>query len=165
MHAQRHFDRSIKYTRQRFISGHYLSLIIRDEQLERFSSMSDINDLDNTTTLLTCIDRFRTLRLMAQVFGVEELEKIGLLGEEIASKSALAHTQFRMKNCLDALWDALTTVKFIFLNGIANSSEELQFLIGRLEKQLRYVGTLESGESIPELTIEIPKDWIFEPIE
>jgi len=70
-----------------------------------------------------------------------------------------------MKNCLDAMWDALTTVKFIISNGVANSKEELEILTRRLEKQIQYVASLDCKEPVPELAIECPKDWIFEPIE
>jgi hypothetical protein len=118
--------------------------------------MSDRTKTTLTTTidnvdaraLLTCTDRFICLRLMAQVFGHPELEKIALLGEEISSKSAFAHTQHRMKGCTDALWDALTTVKHVVANGVSNSDEELRILVRRLEKQLSYVRSLDTAPSI-----------------
>jgi ABC-type Na+ transport system ATPase subunit NatA len=100
---------------------------------------------DDMHALLTCTDRFICLRLMAQVFGFSDLEVAARMGEEISIKSVFAHTQFRMKECTDALWDALTTMEHVVSVGVVNSREELRILAHRLEKQLDYVRTLDTS--------------------
>ncbi len=80
------------------------------------------------------------IRGTAQQLNLPEIARIAGLGEEIAAKASSADTRPKIRKCVGALWDALTTVKHLLIHEGEETSEERDILILRLQATLNALG-------------------------
>jgi hypothetical protein len=86
------------------------------------------------------VARMIAIRGTAQQLELQKVALIAGLGEEIAVKGSAAETRAQIRKCVGSLWDALTTIKHLLLHYTADTSEEEQILINRMEATLRALG-------------------------
>lgn len=84
------------------------------------------------------------IRGTAMQLGFEPIAEMAGLGEELAVKGPAIEKGAVIKKCVAALWDALTTVKYLLENsakgGKLEESEEQGILKNRLQATLRSLG-------------------------
>ncbi|OFZ19730.1 MAG: hypothetical protein A2X94_16895 [Bdellovibrionales bacterium GWB1_55_8] len=97
-------------------------------------------------------ERMLAIRGTALQLELPEIAKIAGLGEEIAVKAETAETRAQLRKCVGALWDALTTVKYLLQNHEEQTSEEREILIRRLEATLEAMGGARPVISMEELS-------------
>ena len=85
-------------------------------------------------------DRMFAIRGTAQQLALPNIATIAGLAEEIAIKGAVAAARSQIRKCIGALWDALTTVKYLLEHYNEETGEEQQILIHRLESTLKAFG-------------------------
>ncbi|MGK5082366.1 hypothetical protein WDW37_03595 [Bdellovibrionota bacterium FG-1] len=85
-------------------------------------------------------ERMIAIRGTAQQLSLPHIAHIAGLGEEISIKATTAETRAQIRKCVGALWDALSTVKYLLEHHEQETGEEQQFLINRLEDTLRRLG-------------------------
>ena len=85
-------------------------------------------------------DRMFAIRGTAQQLGLPNIAQIAGLAEEIANKGTAAEARSQIRKCVGALWDALTTVKYLLEHYTEETGEEQQILIHRLESTLKAFG-------------------------
>jgi hypothetical protein len=85
-------------------------------------------------------DRMFAIRGTADQLQLPHIAKIAGLGEEIAIKASSATTRPQIRKCVGALWDALTTVKFLLEHHTEETGEEQEILVNRLEATLKALG-------------------------
>ncbi len=85
-------------------------------------------------------ERMFAIRGTAQQLALPHVAHIAGLGEEIAIKAVNAQTRPQIRKCVGTLWDALTTVKHLLIHYEAETGEEQQILINRLEATLKALG-------------------------
>jgi hypothetical protein len=72
------------------------------------------------------------------VFGYFQIAYLTGLGENVSwYATTQKNSQITQKKCVDAIWDALTTLEYMVTHGIDNTSEEQKILIFRLEATLK----------------------------
>jgi hypothetical protein len=91
------------------------------------------------------------IRGTAKQLQLGEVAMIAGLGEEIAIKAASAETRPQIRKCVGALWDALTTVKYLLEHYTEETSEEQGILVNRLESTLRALGGARPSVSVDEI--------------
>lgn len=94
-----------------------------------------------------------TIRGTALQLGFPNLAQIAGLGEEIAAKGPTVEKGSQIKKCVAALWDTLTTLKFLLENPlkVGTSHEEHAILKNRLESILRSMGGARESVSTDEI--------------
>ncbi len=92
-----------------------------------------------------------TIRGTAQQLGLESIAEMAGFGEEIAVKGPAVEKGSQIKKCVAALWDALTTVKFMLENTDAETGEEQDILKNRLQSTLRSLGGAREMVSADEI--------------
>jgi hypothetical protein len=80
------------------------------------------------------------IRGTAQQLDLADIAKIAGLGEEIALKGTTAESRAQIRRCVGALWDALTTVKYMLEHHSEETGEEQEILINRLQATLKAFG-------------------------
>jgi len=85
-------------------------------------------------------EKMFTIRGAAQQLELPEIKEIAGLAEEIGIKAQLADKKPQIRKCVGALWDALTTVKYLLINHESETSEEQDILKNRLNKTLEALG-------------------------
>ena len=85
-------------------------------------------------------NKMYTIRGTAQQLRLPRIAEIAELGEEIAIKAAGAEKRGQIRRCVGALWDTLTTVKYLLQHLDAETTEEQGILINRLNTTLRALG-------------------------
>lgn len=85
-------------------------------------------------------DRMITIRGTALQLGLSRIAEIAALGEEIALKAQTAGRSGQVRKCIGALWDVLTTVKYLLHHQDKETSEEQAILVTRLESTLESLG-------------------------
>ncbi len=85
-------------------------------------------------------ERMFAIRGSAQQFELPHIAKIAGLGEEIALKGAAAESRAHVRKCVGALWDALTTVKYLLEHYQEETGEEQSILENRLQATLKAFG-------------------------
>jgi hypothetical protein len=81
-----------------------------------------------------------TIRGTADQLGFSQVASIARMGEEIAVKGASADTRPQIRKCVGSLWDVVTSVKHLIVNGEGETSEEQKILMNRLEYTLNAFG-------------------------
>ena len=79
------------------------------------------------------------------------IARIAGLGEEIAEKACTADTRSQIRKCVGALWDALTTVKYLLIHYTEETNEEQHILVNRLESTLKAFGGAREAFSEAEI--------------
>ncbi len=92
-----------------------------------------------------------TIRGTAQQLGLDPIAEMAGFGEEIAVKGPSVEKGSQIKKCVAALWDALTTVKFLLENSSAETAEEQDILKNRLQATLRSLGGARETVSADEI--------------
>jgi hypothetical protein len=85
-------------------------------------------------------ERMIAIRGTAQQLNLPHIAHIAGLGEEIAVKGAQEESRPKIRRCVGALWDALTTVKYLLVHYTEETNEEQKILVHRLEDTLRILG-------------------------
>lgn len=80
------------------------------------------------------------IRGTALQLGMPEITDMASFGEEISVKALTLERGSQIKKCVAALWDALTTIKFLLENPKSETSEERDILRNRLQSTLRALG-------------------------
>lgn len=80
------------------------------------------------------------IRGTADQLGFPQISKLAGLGEEISVKAEAAQTRNQIRKSVSALWDALTTIKYMVQNPEKETGEEEQILTTRLESVLKFLG-------------------------
>lgn len=80
------------------------------------------------------------IRGTAQQLSFPEVAKIAGIGEELAAKAQETKSRSHVRKCVGALWDAVTTVKYLLENPAKETSQEQAILVHRLEKTLESMG-------------------------
>lgn len=80
------------------------------------------------------------IRGTAQQLELTTIAEMAGLGEEIAIKGPTIEKGAQIKKCVTALWDGLTTVKYLLENTNAETTEEQAILKNRLQSVLRSLG-------------------------
>jgi len=80
------------------------------------------------------------IRGTAQQLGLASIAEMAGLGEEISVKGPGVEKGSQIKKCVAALWDALTTVKYMLENTGTETAEEQDILKNRLQSTLRSLG-------------------------
>ncbi|MBC7387236.1 MAG: hypothetical protein H7301_13875 [Cryobacterium sp.] len=80
------------------------------------------------------------IRGTAMQLGLSTVAEMAGFGEEIAVKGAFVEKGSQIKKCVAALWDTLTTLKFMLVNPDAETGEESEILKNRLQATLRSLG-------------------------
>jgi hypothetical protein len=91
------------------------------------------------------------IRGTALQLGMNEIAEMAGLGEEIAVKAPSLEKGSQIKKSVAALWDALTTVKFLLMNPGSETSEEREILRNRLQASLRSFGGARETVSSDEI--------------
>lgn len=81
-----------------------------------------------------------TIRGTAQQLGLASIADMAGFGEEISVKGPGVEKGSQIKKCVAALWDTLTTVKYLIENTNSETSEEQDILKNRLQSVLRSLG-------------------------
>jgi hypothetical protein len=97
-------------------------------------------------------ERMLAIRGTALQLNLAHIAHIAQLGEEIAIKGCTAETRPQIRKCVGALWDALTTVKYLLEHHAEETGEEQDILVNRLEATLKAFGG--ARESVNESEIE-----------
>lgn len=92
------------------------------------------------------------IRGTAQQLELENIAHLASLGEEIALKGAESDSRPKIRKCVGALWDALTTVKYLLKHYDAETTEEQEILENRLESVLNSMGGARPVMSEDEIT-------------
>ena len=100
----------------------------------------ELNLEDHKNLFSIFSERMVAIRGTSLQLGLGHIAKIAGLGEEIAVKGAAAEIRPQIRKCVGALWDALTTVKYLLEHHQEETGEEQQILIQRLEDTLRVLG-------------------------
>ncbi len=95
--------------------------------------------------------RMFTIRGTAQQLSLSHIAEIAGLGEEIAVKGTTAEKRSQIRKCVGALWDALTTVKYLLQHIDEETSEEQKILINRLQATIRAFGGARETLSTDEI--------------
>jgi hypothetical protein len=99
------------------------------------------NDLEgNKGQFSIFYERMLAIRGTAQQLNLPHIALIAGLGEEISIKATTAESRPQIRKCVGALWDALSTVKYLLEHHTEETGEEQQILINRLEATLRVLG-------------------------
>ncbi|MEK6580722.1 MAG: hypothetical protein AABZ55_15970 [Bdellovibrionota bacterium] len=85
-------------------------------------------------------ERMFAIRGTAQQLQLPHIAHIAGLGEEISIKGAVATRRPQIRKCVGALWDALTTVKYLLIHHSEETNAEQQILINRLDSTLAALG-------------------------
>ncbi len=96
-------------------------------------------------------DRMFAIRGTALQLGLPFVAQVAEMGEEIAVKGTGATGRAQVRKCVGALWDTLTTVKYLLIHHTEETSEEQQILMNRLQKTLEYLGGARQKASIDEI--------------
>lgn len=96
--------------------------------------------LGNKSLFSVFFQRMVAIRGTAQQLNLPEIAKIAGLGEEIAVKAQAAELRPQIRKCVGALWDALTTVKYLLEHYTEKTTEEQDILVNRLESTLKAMG-------------------------
>ena len=110
---------------------------IADEALRRIES-----DPGHASELFVSYAEWMlAIRGTAQQLGYQRVSELAELGEELAVKaSSAALTGARRRKTVGALWDALTTLRYVMSHPEEKSTEEQEFLLGRLNATLESLG-------------------------
>lgn len=92
-----------------------------------------------------------TIRGTAQQLGLEPIAEMAGFGEEIAVKGPSVEKGSQIKKCVAALWDALTTLKYMLENLGTETGEEQEILKNRLQATLRSLGGARETVSADEI--------------
>lgn len=91
------------------------------------------------------------IRGTALQLGMSEIAEMAGFGEEISVKAPAVERGSQIKKCVAALWDALTTIKFLLENPKFETSEERDILRHRLQSTLRGLGGARETVSADEI--------------
>lgn len=80
------------------------------------------------------------IRGTAEQLGFNDCAKIAGVGEELAVKAQETKSRSHIRKCVAALWDAVTSVKYLIEHTDKETGEEQRILIHRLEKTLEQLG-------------------------
>ncbi len=94
-----------------------------------------------------------TIRGTAVQLNLPDVAEIAGLGEELAVKGPAVEKGSQIKKCVGALWDALTTVKYMLENSGAGdgTKEEQDILKNRLQSTLKSLGGARETVSADEI--------------
>lgn len=81
-----------------------------------------------------------TIRGTSQQLGLTALVPLAALGEELALKAQTAPTRGQLRKCVQALWDAVTTLSYLVENQATETAEEQDILTHRLESMIQSLG-------------------------
>jgi hypothetical protein len=95
--------------------------------------------------------RMFAIRGTAQQLALPHIANIAGLGEEIAIKAAAADTRPQIRKAVGALWDALTTVKYLLEHYTEETGEEQDILVNRLQSTLKAFGGARPTVSADEI--------------
>ena len=96
--------------------------------------------LANKAEFAVFAERMFTIRGTAQQLSLPKIAEIAGLGEEIAIKGQAAEKNSLIRKCVGALWDALTTVKYMLHHPMDKTTEEQEILENRLKSTLKAFG-------------------------
>lgn len=85
-------------------------------------------------------ERMFTIRGTATQLGLSAPAQFARLAEEIALKAEKAEKRPQIRRCVGALWDAMTTIKYLIQHHEEETGEEQAILTNRLEKTLEALG-------------------------
>ncbi len=85
-------------------------------------------------------EKMFAIRGTAQQLHLPHIAEIAHVSEEIAIKGSQAQTRPQIRKCVGALWDALTTVKYLLEHYTSETTEEQAILMNRLQDTLRSFG-------------------------
>jgi hypothetical protein len=102
-------------------------------------------------------ERMFTIRGTAQQLGLDHIAKLAGLGEELAIKGTTAPSRPHIRKCVGALWDAVTTIKYILVNHEDETSEEQEILLNRLTSVLASFGGARKTVSDDEIEALLKK--------
>lgn len=109
-------------------------------------------DLDGNKPMFSIFEsRMFAIRGTAQQLGLPEIANLAGLGEEIANRAQTAATRAHVRKCVGALFDALTTIKFLLENYNAETAEEQDILINRLQATLKALGGPREQASLDDI--------------
>lgn len=109
-------------------------------------------DLEGNKGLFSIFsERMFTIRGTAQQLDLQNIAKLAGLSEEIAIKGTTAATRPQIRKCVGALWDALTTIKYLLVNHGKETGEEQEILINRLNATLNAFGGARTTVSDDEI--------------
>jgi hypothetical protein len=94
-----------------------------------------------------------TIRGTSMQLELPAVAEVAGLGEEIAVKGPSVEKGSQIKKCVGALWDALTTVKFMLENSgsAGDTKEEQDILKNRLQSTLKSLGGARETVSADEI--------------
>lgn len=92
-----------------------------------------------------------TIRGTTLQLDLPKIAELAGFAEEIALKAVTADTRPQVRKCVGALWDALTTIKFLIENYQSETSEEQDILVNRLQATLKALGGAREKISIDEI--------------
>lgn len=117
------------------------------EELTLFASIAEVtlkkieSNLEANRSLFSIFsDRMLAIRGTALQLGLPHVAHYAGLAEEIAVKAVTAENKGKIRRCVGALWDALTTVKFLLENSDQETTEEQKILENRLISTLQTLG-------------------------
>lgn len=96
-------------------------------------------------------ERMFTIRGTAQQLELGHIAELARLGEEIAIKGTTAATRAQIRKCVGALWDALTTIKYLLEHHDQETGEEQEILVNRLNATLNAFGGARTTVSDDEI--------------
>jgi hypothetical protein len=110
------------------------------------------SDLEGNKGLFSIFsERMFTIRGTAQQLGLAHIAELAGLGEEIAIKGTTAASRPQIRKCVGALWDALTTIKYLLVHHDQETSEEQEILVNRLNATLNAFGGARATVSDDEI--------------
>lgn len=127
-------DRALKL--QEFIAEMDGFAATAEETLKKIES----DMLGNKAEFAVFAERMFTIRGTAQQLALPKIAEIAGLGEEIAIKGQAAEKNSLVRKCVGALWDALTTVKYMLHHPADKTTEEQEILENRLKATLKAFG-------------------------
>lgn len=98
-------------------------------------------DLEGNRPLFSIFEsRMFAIRGTATQLGLERIADLAGMGEEIANRAQAAATRAHVRKSMGALFDALTTIKFLLENQSVETDEERGILMNRLQATLHSLG-------------------------
>jgi len=138
--------------------GHHAKIQEFVQELSGFARIAEETlktiegDLEGKKQLFAVFsERMVAIRGTSHQLNLPHIAHIAGLGEEIAIKGSSAPGRPQIRKCVGALWDALTTVKYLLEHYTEETGEEQQILVNRLENTLRILGGARETVSASEI--------------
>jgi hypothetical protein len=117
------------------------------------ATLKTIEDAPEANTGLFSVfsEMMVAIRGTAQQLELPHIAELAALAEELSIKGRTSDSRPRIRKCVGALWDALTTIKHLLEHFDEETGEEQKILVNRLESTLKAFGGAREMISVDEI--------------